>query len=492
MKKLLTFVFSICLLIPCLFILSACSDAPTAQKLIVEFADENKQIEHNTLKYTYGDTINIANEEFKVSVLLSNSTVKELSHKTTNEKGQSVDGYVKETNLPKEGIVPAGEYYVKFTYSDLEAIELAIIVNKAQIDMTNVKWDYTKLTYNGEEQSVKLLNLPEMISVTYTGNTATNASKDNSSYTASASFDFDRDNYELKNNNITSLKWKINKCPLNLINVKWDYTTPFTYDGKDKTVLLTNVPKEIEVDYDNNIKTFAGTYTATVKLKYDIQNYQLVNNNITDCKWVINKTSTIVKSLQQLEDAIENNSYDKIIVAESIDLSKSITLTKDKTIIVNSGAILTTPTNLVKQGTIIANVGNINEFTAATEYADKIILVNNITPEENASEEEKLIVISAKDHSYNFDIDLAGFSINYNIEFNNSYILPEGTILHRTIYTCNVNIINSSKTASYIGALDNSTTDVAVTIDINVEYEIYIQLEYLKVQVRGATNIVES
>ena len=76
------------------------------------------------------------------------------------------------------------------------------------IDLTDVNWNYENpLTYNGEMQTVELINIPSELTVTYTNiKTAKNAG----TYTVTAVLNYDDEVYVLRNQNFSlTLTWKI-------------------------------------------------------------------------------------------------------------------------------------------------------------------------------------------------------------------------------------------------------------------------------------------
>ncbi len=81
---------------------------------------------------------------------------------------------------------------------------------------------------------------------------------------------------------------EILKPEIDVSEVTWDYVNPFTYDGTAQTVSLVGVPNLVTVTYENNSATNAGTYTASVTLTYDTDNYELIGT-IEPLSWVIEK-----------------------------------------------------------------------------------------------------------------------------------------------------------------------------------------------------------
>ena len=82
----------------------------------------------------------------------------------------------------------AGEYKatVKFIdrYESMPSKELSYKINKADFDMSNVKFEDKKLTYNGKKQKINVSGLPEGVTVSYTNN----KKKDVGEYTVTAQF----------------------------------------------------------------------------------------------------------------------------------------------------------------------------------------------------------------------------------------------------------------------------------------------------------------
>lgn len=85
----------------------------------------------------------------------------------------------------------------------------------------------------------------------------------------------------------------IHKANLDFSNVYWDYNSyePFIYNGNEREVKLTNLPEGVSVKYEHNIKADAGTYTATAKIEYDENNYNIINDEhlVLSQQWSINK-----------------------------------------------------------------------------------------------------------------------------------------------------------------------------------------------------------
>ena len=165
-------------------------------------------------------------------------------------------------------------------------------INKAVIDLSYASWDYNEIssfTYDAEQHSISIINLPKEVTVEYQNNSAINAG----TYNATAKLIYDSSNYVLQNNNIElSKEWKIKKASINMAGVYWDNYS-FDYDGSIKTVSISNLPTGVTVNYKGvRSATNAGTYTTTATLIYDNANYELVGNNLNlSHEWTIYKAS---------------------------------------------------------------------------------------------------------------------------------------------------------------------------------------------------------
>ncbi|HSK69251.1 MAG TPA: fibronectin type III domain-containing protein [Candidatus Limnocylindria bacterium] len=156
-------------------------------------------------------------------------------------------------------------------YENIQIPNLSWTIKRAQYDMSGAKWDYTgPFTYDGTPKTVLLTGLPQGITIMgYDYSTATNAGN----YTAVAALAYDDRNYEKPT--APSLKWSILKAKYDMSGAKWDYTGPFTYDARVKTVRVTGLPKGVTVNtYFNTIGLEAGTYKSSVTLSYDSENFE--------------------------------------------------------------------------------------------------------------------------------------------------------------------------------------------------------------------------
>ncbi len=78
------------------------------------------------------------------------------------------------------------------------------------------------------------------------------------------------------------------KTNLDMSKAAWNYSAPFTYDGKAKSVVLTGLPQGIAVTYTGNTATAVGTYTAKATFTYDAAKYNAPDvSKISTLTWEI-------------------------------------------------------------------------------------------------------------------------------------------------------------------------------------------------------------
>lgn len=290
-KKIFMFVMVFAIILPVAFLLSACGGknnppevTETGISVYIDGTEVNEQF--NTIEIDYGDYTDISemiNSKLSVIVNYSDETNNNLIY---GDGGYSISGLPQNLNANEQG------YNLTLTYKNFNK-DLILVIHKANLDFSNVYWDYNSyepFIYNGNEREVKLTNLPEGISVKYEHNIKADAG----TYTAIATIEYDKNNYNIINDEhlVLTQQWTINKAQIDMWGVKWNYNSyePFTYNGNEKEVKLINLPAGVEVSYENNTATNAGTYNATATLVYDTNNYELSNVNFDETiEWTINK-----------------------------------------------------------------------------------------------------------------------------------------------------------------------------------------------------------
>lgn len=100
-------------------------------------------------------------------------------------------------------------------------------------------------------------------------------------------------NYKLPYN-IQSPIYTITKANYNMENAKWNYTTPFDYDGTIKTVTVSGLPEGVTVKgYTNNENSLVGKYIASVEFDYDERNYN--KPTLPDLNWQITSKNLVLE-----------------------------------------------------------------------------------------------------------------------------------------------------------------------------------------------------
>ena len=208
------------------------------------------------------------------SVVFSDFTV------TYNNQPQSIFA----TNLPEgvtvtydgNGKTNAGNYTVTahFTgdsqnYKDIPDKTANLIINKAEYDMSGVKFENKTVTYNSAAHSIKAEELPNGVTVSYENNGKVNAG----TYTVTAHFAGDNQNYKPIPDKEATLT--IEKATVTGIVFHGDVVT---YDGEEHSLSITgDMPSEITVSYLGNKKINAGTYVVTAQF-HTSNNYEPIDD----------------------------------------------------------------------------------------------------------------------------------------------------------------------------------------------------------------------
>ena len=288
-KKILMLVMAFAIILPAAFLLSACGGKKnppevTETGISVYIGGTEVDEQFNTIDICYGDYTDISemiNSKLTVIVNYSDETNSNLIY---GDGGYAISGLPQNLNANEQG------YNLTLSYKNFSQ-DLILIIRKVDIDFSYVGWNYYEpYTYDREEKSIELVNVPENVEVTYQNNEEINAG----TYNATAIIEYDENNYNIINDEhlVLTQQWSINKAQIDMWGVKWDYSSsqPYTYDGNKKEVKLINLPEGVSVNYENNAKTNAGTYTASATLNYNTTNYELININFNETiNWTINK-----------------------------------------------------------------------------------------------------------------------------------------------------------------------------------------------------------
>ncbi len=179
----------------------------------------------------------------------------------------------------------AGNYTVTVSLKDknnyqwddqrVEDLSYPFNIAKATYDMSAVVFANKAVTYNGESHSITATNLPDGVTVQYTGNNQINADE----YTITARFTGDSANYEPIADKTATLT--INKAS---VQKPAQDSTAFVYNKTEQTYTLVD---NSLYTISGNKQTNAGNYTVTVSLK-DKDNYHWDDQSVEDLSYPFN------------------------------------------------------------------------------------------------------------------------------------------------------------------------------------------------------------
>ena len=193
--------------------------------------------------------------------------------------------------------INANQYIVTATftgdsinYYEIDGMQAMLTINKATYDMSGVSFVGGRFTYDGTQKFIYITGeLPNGVTVNYTNNGKINAN----TYTVTATFTGDTDNYNKLADWTASLI--IDKATYDMTGISFKNQT-FTYDATEKNALITGtLPNGVEVSYVGNGKTDVGTYNVTAKFNGDSNNYYLIEDMTATFK--INQAVPYIKEV---------------------------------------------------------------------------------------------------------------------------------------------------------------------------------------------------
>lgn len=282
-KKFLLFILAFAMILLWAVFLSACGgnkNKPKEVGISVYIDGTLVDNDNNDINIVYGqyeNAIDVINNKVSVKLNFDNNTNKDLSF---GSDGFSILGLPDILNANEQG------YVLKLSYKNYNK-ELNLVVHKADIDFSKVYWNYDEpYTYDGEEKTVELVNVPENVEVTYQNNKETNAE----TYNATATLIYDTTNYELSNVNFDeTIEWAINKQQ---VNKPSKVSSSLFYSGQEQTGVNYNAQDKGVIFTVNGFATAtkAGQYSATFTL-IDTNNYEWNDETTTNVviEWKIEK-----------------------------------------------------------------------------------------------------------------------------------------------------------------------------------------------------------
>ncbi len=191
-KKILIFLMAVAIIFPVSFLLTACCNKEVKSTGISVVVNNS---EGNTVNVNYTDYYGQMEPSYLSSLITVYLNKSDNSH---SQIGYGTNGY-SVSGLPS--VLNANEQGYELTiYYDGFSSKIKLVVNKGEIDMSSVSWNYNAsyhYTYNGNEYSVELNNLPNGVTPIYLNNVKINAGQ----YKAEVQFDYDTTNFDLVNVN---------------------------------------------------------------------------------------------------------------------------------------------------------------------------------------------------------------------------------------------------------------------------------------------------
>ena len=183
------------------------------------------------------------------------------------------------------GQINAGTYtvtahFASDNYDAIPSLTATLKINKATVDMSTIKFENLITTYDGTEKNITVSGkLPVGVTVNYVGNGQINAG----SYTVTANFNYDTNNYNEISDKTATLV--INKAFFDSSKLTFN-DKEVVYNGEAQNIdLLGNIPADIEYKIVGKDKIAAGTYTVyvyfTVKEPYNYTSVDTISAQLT-------------------------------------------------------------------------------------------------------------------------------------------------------------------------------------------------------------------
>jgi hypothetical protein len=135
-----------------------------------------------------------------------------------------------------------------------------VLTNVDDVDFTNVKFESITVTYDGLAHSIYVDNLPEGVSVAYSGNNV----KEVGTHTVTAKFYKDNVRVHEMTATITILEKEIDDT-IDFTSVVFEGITVL-YDGNSHSIYVVNLSDDYTVTYEGNGVKEIGNYTVVAKI----------------------------------------------------------------------------------------------------------------------------------------------------------------------------------------------------------------------------------
>lgn len=198
----------------CGVLFTGCEKTIKVTNFEITMSSENYQLIDDVITVTYGENYQFDWADFDITAMLDDNTSVKVDANNAKEYGFEL-----QSDIPTDDKTPVGNYSVVVGHKDFEEKStFLLVVEKANVSFSP-EWGQTEFSYDGQEKSIRLSNLPEYLSATYSGNSATNAGDE---YEAAATLSLeDTENYNELPEELTTITqdWKINKKVLSGIEM---------------------------------------------------------------------------------------------------------------------------------------------------------------------------------------------------------------------------------------------------------------------------------
>ncbi len=151
-------------------------------------------------------------------------------------------------------------------YNVPEELRAKLIISKKPISDDDISFDFLNVEYDGKPHSLEVKGLPEGFVVTYENNNQTEVGH----YNVKAVLKDTTNNYIYTS--ILNSTLIIRKKTFGIDDLAFE-SKEFTYDGNAHSLEVTDLPEGVNVSYENNGKTNAGSYEVVAKLEDTTGNY---------------------------------------------------------------------------------------------------------------------------------------------------------------------------------------------------------------------------
>lgn len=193
---------------------AGCEKAIKVTDFEIKLNGDNYQLVDDTITVTYGENYQLDWLDFEITATLDDDSSVKVDVNSVEKYGFEL-----QSDIPTNDKTPVGNYCVTVGHKDFEEkTTYHLVVERADVSFSP-DWGQTEFSYDGQEKSISISNLPEYLSATYSGNSGTNAGDD---YEATAILSLeDTENYNALPEELATItqEWKINKKVLSDIEM---------------------------------------------------------------------------------------------------------------------------------------------------------------------------------------------------------------------------------------------------------------------------------